>query len=95
MSFSRDEIEYAAALSKIELSKEEKAEYSRQLTRILEYVNKLKELNTECIDPACNVLCMTGTMREDKAGSSLNREDLLMNAPDSRDGFIKVPKIIE
>ncbi len=84
-----------AKLSRLALTDEEVKLYSSQLNGILQYVEKLKELDTEGIDPTSHVLDLRNVMREDKAVPSLPVEDVLKNAPDRKDGFYRVPRIIE
>ena len=91
----RKDVMNIAKLSRLSLTDEEVGLYSSQLNGILQYVEKLKELDTEGIDPTSHVLDLRNVMREDKAVPSLPVEDVLKNAPDRKDGFYRVPRIIE
>lgn len=88
-------VEKIALLSMLHLTEEEKKLYAEQLDSILEYINKLNELDTTDVEPTSHVLPLKNVFREDIAGSSLSREDALRNAPDKQEGFYRVPKIIE
>lgn len=95
MKISKKEIEHIAALARLYLSEEEKDLYGMQLSSILDYMEKLNELNTNDVEPTSHVLPLSNVMRDDMPKPSLFREEALMNAPDHTDKFYKVPKIIE
>lgn len=95
MAITNKDVEYAAALSKLELTGEEKCEYTKQLNLILEYVDQLNELDTEGVEPTYHVLPVTNIMREDEVRPSLERDRVLMNGPDIQEACFKVPRIIE
>lgn len=88
-------IEHLSRLARLALSEEEKSRYGNQLDNILQYVEKLNELDTTGIEPTSHVISISNVMREDTLRPSLNREDALMNAPDKTDAFYRVPKILE
>ncbi|MDH5202694.1 MAG: Asp-tRNA(Asn)/Glu-tRNA(Gln) amidotransferase subunit GatC [Nitrospirota bacterium] len=95
MKISKNEIEHIALLARLSLSEEEKELFGLQLNSILEYMEKLKELNTKNCEPTSHVLSLLNVMRDDMPVCSLTREDALLNALDSKDKFYRVPKIIE
>ena len=88
------EIEYLARLSRIKLNEEEKERFEKELTKIIEYVSQLKEVDTENVEPSYHVLPVTNVFREDKVEKSLDVEEVLKNAPDRVKNFFKVPRII-
>ena len=92
---SKEEIEHIAMLARLSLTEEEKELFGAQLRSILDYMEKLNELDTEHIEPTSHVLSISNVMREDAPGDSIPREDALANAPDKTDKFYRVPKIIE
>ncbi len=92
---SKEEIEHIAMLARLSLTEEEKELFSAQLSSILDYMEKLNELDTENIEPTSHVLSLSNVMREDAPRDSISREDALVNAPDRTDKFYRVPKIIE
>lgn len=92
---TKEDVEYVAALSRLEFSEEEKGNFTKQLNVILEYVNQLNELDTEGIKPAYHVIPVTNVMRKDEVRPSMNSEKVLINAPETQEGCFKVPKIIE
>ncbi len=88
------EIEYLARLARIKLNEEEKERFEKELTKIIEYVSQLKEVDTENVEPSYHVLPVTNVFREDKVEKSLDVEEVLKNAPDRVKNFFKVPRII-
>lgn len=88
-------IDHLSRLARLALTEEEKSRYGNQLDNILQYVEKLNELDTAGIEPTAHVISISNVMREDSARPSLSREDALRNAPDKTDAFYRVPKIIE
>ncbi len=95
MRISKKEIEHIASLARLHLSEEEKELFGSQLSSILEYMEKLNELDTKDIEPTSHVLPLSNVMKDDMLMPSIPREEALMNAPDHTDKFFRVPKIIE
>jgi aspartyl-tRNA(Asn)/glutamyl-tRNA(Gln) amidotransferase subunit C len=90
----KEMVEYIAKLAKIEISEEESKFLSSQLSKIIGYVDKLKEVNTKEIEPMRGLHFGKGLTRPDQVEASSAREDILKNAPDSSDNFFKIPKVI-
>lgn len=95
MRISKEEIEHIASLARLYLSEDEKELFGSQLSSVLDYMEKLNELDTKDIEPTSHVLPLSNVMRNDIASPSIPREDALLNAPDHTDKFFRVPKIIE
>lgn len=95
MKITRDEVEHVAKLARLAITETEKEMYSQQLSNILTYIEKLKELDTSKVEPTSHVLPMKNIFREDEIRPSLPREEILKNAPDCTEEFFRVPKIIE
>jgi aspartyl-tRNA(Asn)/glutamyl-tRNA(Gln) amidotransferase subunit C len=95
MKIAKEEIEHIAILARLYLSKEEKEIFGSQLSKILDYMEKLNELDTSDVDPTSHVLSLNNVMREDIFKDSISKEDALINAPDHTKRFFRVPKIIE
>ncbi|MGA1794300.1 MAG: Asp-tRNA(Asn)/Glu-tRNA(Gln) amidotransferase subunit GatC [bacterium] len=89
------QVEYVADLAYLDLSEEEKELFTHQLDSILAYMDKLNQLDTTGIEPTSHVLPMTNVFREDEVQPSLPMENALANAPDRKDGFFRVPRVIE
>lgn len=94
MAITKKEVEHVALLARLELTEDEKETYTKQLNSILEYVNKLEDLDTSNVEPTNHVLPLKNVFREDVAKEGLSQEKALENAPSKEDGFFKVPKII-
>ena len=94
MTISKKDVEHIALLSRLELEEEETQLYTEQLNAILEYVNKLGELDTSDIEPTAHVLPLKNVFRDDVVKEGLKQEDALSNAPDQENGFFKVPKMV-
>jgi aspartyl-tRNA(Asn)/glutamyl-tRNA(Gln) amidotransferase subunit C len=92
---SKEEIEHIASLARLSLTEREKELFGSQLSSILDYMEKLNELDTRNVEPTSHVLPLSNVVRDDIPGPSIPGEDALMNAPDHTEKFFRVPKIIE
>jgi aspartyl-tRNA(Asn)/glutamyl-tRNA(Gln) amidotransferase subunit C len=95
MPVSLEDVEKVALLARLQFSEEEKKQLVADLNRILDYFEKLKELDTEDVPPTSHVLPLKNVFREDVVVPSMPREKLLANAPDQAMGHFKVPQVIE
>lgn len=82
-------------LARLNLTETEKKLFTEQLDSVIQYIDKLNELDTSNVEPTAHVLPIKNVFRKDELRPSLSRDKALQNAPDSRDGFYKVPKIID
>ena len=89
------DIEYVAKLARIELTAAQKKKIGKQLKDILAYIEKLKQLNVDKVQPLSHVLPLQNVFREDKVGPSLPQEQALANAPSIKGNSFSVPKVIE
>ena len=94
MSVTLNDLEKIAQLARLKLKDEEKEKFLGQLNQILEYVEKLNELNTEGIEPLSHSMDLINVMREDIEKPSLPREKALENAPSKDEEFFRVPKVV-
>lgn len=95
MSITKDTVKYAANLARIEMNDKELEQITVQLGRILDYVQKLKNLNVEGLEPTSHVLEMKNVYREDTVKKSLPVEEVMKNAPEREGDLFRVAKIIE
>ncbi|MFN3813677.1 MAG: Asp-tRNA(Asn)/Glu-tRNA(Gln) amidotransferase subunit GatC [Aquificaceae bacterium] len=86
--------EKTAYLARIELRDNEREVFKKQLIDILNFVEKLKELDTHGVDPLTYELGHT-PLREDEKGECLSQDEAIKNAPQKEDGFFVVPRILE
>jgi len=87
-------VRHIGRLSRIELSPRQEQEFCRQLASILEYFGKLRELDTENVEPMAHAVEISNVLAEDSLGVSLPAGQALANAPDRDGDFFKVPKVI-
>lgn len=84
-----------AKLSRLDLTEAEVEEFTNQLGAILEYMEKMNQLDTSDIEPLAHCLPITNVFREDSIKDSLGTEKTLANAPQHDQEFFKVPKILD
>lgn len=89
------DVEYIANLARIRLDKVHIKDFSKQLDDIITYVEKLKEVDTTDTPPTTHPLSLSNVFREDKVKESLPVDKVLENAPQKRNSFFKVPKVVE
>lgn len=92
---SDETIEYVSILAKLELSQEEKEHAKKDMGSMLDYIDKLNELDTEGVEPMSHVFPVNNVFREDVVVNGDDRENILLNAPAEKDGCFKVPKTVE
>ncbi len=92
---SDETIEYVGILAKLELSDEEKKQAKSDMGRMLDYIDKLGELDTTGVEPMSHVFPVQNVFREDVVTNSDTREELLANAPEQKDGMFMVPRTFE
>ena len=95
MKVDREEVEYVATLARIELGEEEKELYSEQLSTILGFFDRLREVDTENVQPTSHVVDLVNAYRSDQVRPGPGVEEVLKNTPDREDRFFRVPKILE
>jgi aspartyl-tRNA(Asn)/glutamyl-tRNA(Gln) amidotransferase subunit C len=88
-------IDYIAGLARLALTPEEKATYARQLGDVLAYIEQLKRVDTTGIEPTAHAFAVDNVWAADISQPGLPVEDVLRNAPASRDNMISVPKVVE
>jgi aspartyl-tRNA(Asn)/glutamyl-tRNA(Gln) amidotransferase subunit C len=90
-----EQVRQVAKLSRLDLSETEISQFTGQLSAILEYVEKLNQLDTSKVEPLAHCLPIRNSLREDEIKQSLGTEKTLANAPDKDEHFFIVPKILE
>lgn len=93
--FTKKELDHLATLARIELSDKEREKFSRELAGILDYIEKLKEVDVSKSEPTTHVMQIENVFRPDKVKPSIDIEKVLKFAPDRKARFFRVPKIIE
>ena len=91
MAITRDEVLHVARLARLELADAEVERFTEQLSAILEAVAKVSELDLTDVEPTAHPLDVVNVWAEDEPRPSLHVDDALANAPETQDGFFKVP----
>lgn len=92
---SDETIEYVGILAKLELSDAEREQAKSDMGRMLDYIDKLGELDTAGVEPMSHVFPVENVFREDVVTNGDTREELLANAPGEKDGMFIVPRTFE
>ncbi|MCM1184957.1 MAG: Asp-tRNA(Asn)/Glu-tRNA(Gln) amidotransferase subunit GatC [Lachnoclostridium sp.] len=85
-------VKHIEMLAKLELSDKERSQAKQDMNRILDYIDKLNELNTDAVEPMSHVLPMQNVFREDAVVNGDDSGSMLKNAPCSRDNMFVVPE---
>ena len=94
MSIDNSVVKKIANLSKINLSDKELENQKHELNKILDWVDDLKKVDTKMVEPMLSVFNENMKMREDKVEQTKTNE-ILSNAPEKKENFFVVPKVIE
>ena len=95
MSLTTKDVAWVAHLSRLELPDETIEKMTAQLSDVLDYIEKLNELDTSDVEPMSHPGALSNVFREDEPGQSLPVDEALRNAPDRADGCFRVPRVIE
>ncbi len=95
MAINRQTLDYVAHLARIELQPKELEKLSKQLQDILDFIDKLKKIDTKDISPTSHILPLENVLRQDEPRPSLTSKNALANAPSQEENFFVVPKVID
>jgi aspartyl-tRNA(Asn)/glutamyl-tRNA(Gln) amidotransferase subunit C len=95
MALDRDTVKHIAGLARIKLSDEELELTGHQLSRIIEWVEQLDEVDTEGVEPMTSVVEMELRLRADQVTDGGHPDKIVGNAPEEAHGFFAVPKVVE
>ncbi len=95
MALTSEEVRAIARLARLQLTAEEEERFASQLSDVLDYAARLREVDTSEIPPTASVLPMSAPLRPDEVRPCLPREQLLASAPDSEGGLFRVPRVLE
>ena len=95
MTLSREQVRHVALLARLGLAEGEEDFYAEQLSRILEHIDRLSEVDTESIPPTAQVVEVRNVMRDDEPRPCLTQEAAIANAPEADAGFFVVGAIQE
>ena len=95
MRLELETVEHIAELARLGLAPEEMERLRDQLSAVLDHIEMLQEVNTDHILPTAQVIQLHNVMRDDVVRPSLPREQVLMNAPDQEDGYLRVNAVLD
>ncbi len=95
MALTREDVRKVALLSRLELEDDELDRQTRHINDLITQFEALQQLDVNDIEPTSHSIPLSNVLREDAVRPSLLREDVLRNAPESRDGCFVVPRILE
>ena len=95
MSIDNKTVRKVSKLAKIRIDEQEETKLIEELNNILGWVDELKKVDTEQIEPMLSVFNESMAMRKDEVSSEISDELVLKNAPESKSGFFVVPKVID
>ncbi len=95
MSLTSEEVRHIATLARVGLSDDEVQRFQSQLSEILDYFRRLQDVDTENVPPTAQTLAMHNVMRDDEPQPSIDKEEVLANAPQREDDRFRVRAILE
>jgi aspartyl-tRNA(Asn)/glutamyl-tRNA(Gln) amidotransferase subunit C len=95
MALTAEQVRWVAHLGRLELSDADVATLTRQLSAIVDYVNKLQQVNTDGVEPLAHAVEMHNVFRDDEPAPSLPRDAALANAPRRHGDFYGVPAVLD
>jgi len=95
MALTRDEVRHVAQLARLDFSEEEEARMAEEMSQILDYVEKLDELDTSGVPPMSHVLDVTNVYRDDEISERIDQGQALEPAPESDQGYFVVPRVVD
>ena len=94
MAISREEVRHIAKLARLEFTEAEEQTLAEDMSRILDYMDMLNELDTSEVEAMTHVLDLAHVVRTDSVKKRISQEDALKNAPDTDGEYFRVPKVI-
>ncbi len=94
MPISKEEIAHVAELAGLKLTPDEQERFSRELSQIIDYMDRLGKIDTESVEVRSGTAWQGLAYRDDIAGASLPVDNILRNAPEKRDTCFVVPRVI-
>jgi len=95
MQMSSEMVRSIAELARLKLTDEEVTEYTDQLTSILDYFERLQNVDTSHIEATASVLPLKNVLREDIVGDALPTDEVIVNAPDAQDNQFRVSAVLD
>ncbi|MBD3282123.1 MAG: Asp-tRNA(Asn)/Glu-tRNA(Gln) amidotransferase subunit GatC [Candidatus Portnoybacteria bacterium] len=89
------QVKHIAKLARIKLTEKEEEKFAKEISSILDYIDKLNEVDTKNISPISQVTGLKNMVRDDSSPKKEKNEKILNQAPDKKDNYFKVPKILD
>ncbi|PJK15691.1 Asp-tRNA(Asn)/Glu-tRNA(Gln) amidotransferase GatCAB subunit C [Chryseomicrobium excrementi] len=94
-TITKEEVRHVAHLARLAITEEEVEHFTEQLAKIVQFADKLNELDTTNVEPTTHVLPLENVLREDKSVAGLDRDVMMKNVKEQEAGQVKVPAIME
>jgi aspartyl-tRNA(Asn)/glutamyl-tRNA(Gln) amidotransferase subunit C len=88
---SREQVLHVARLARLELTEDEQARMAEELSKVLDYMETMSELDLADVEPTSHVVAVENALRADEPRPSLPQDVALASAPDAADGGFRVP----
>ena len=95
MAVTNDDVRYVADLARLQFNDEETEKLSGEMSKILDYMETLEEVDTGNVEPLEHVIELEYRFRDDTSKEPLSHEKALKNAPDADTDYFRVPRVIE
>ncbi len=95
MKLTLNQVKHVAKLANLPLTDEEEEKYSEQLSKILDYIEQLNQVDILDVEPIFNVTGQNNVFREDTTTNCLSQEEALQNAPKEKDGMFETKGVFE
>ena len=94
MKLNEKMVDKLAKLSKLEFNEQEKSSILKDMNKMLAFIEKLNELDTDDVEPLIHMTNEVNILRDDVAENSISREEALKNAPAKDSTYFKIPKVL-
>ncbi len=94
VKITKEQVEYVAHLARLNLDEEEKMSLTKDMEAIITFANQLNTLDIESVSPTAHVIPIQNVFRKDDVKPSMDRDELLQNAPSEVNGCFSVPRIV-
>ena len=95
MSIDKDTVKHISKLARISLDEKKISSLSKDLSSIMKFIEKLKELNTDKTTPLTSIINASLKSREDEVKDGKIRDQILKNSPEKNEEFFVVPKVVD
>ncbi len=92
---TRDQVVHISSISKLKFTDEELDEFTEKFDQVIGFLEKIKEVDTENVEPTFTINEEDGIMKENGENQTLSREEVLENTVESQYGYFKIIKVVE